>query len=189
MIYLELLHILHPGHLTFHSAVCVRTVIFKQKEKPISKYFGLWLDQNIFAAKQRLLAELVISATRVTPEGVSACENEILLWGLEDKKHYNGKKRPFEKMRTLWGNEIDFLNTWNCSRSMLKEATVKLILSGTCKTDTGTVFKRLVSSLICLSSVQWHPGGEEEQHLRCFFDNYSWNSTLKDIATFCAAKS
>ena len=28
------------------------------------------MDQNIFAAKQRLLAELVLSATRVTPEGV-----------------------------------------------------------------------------------------------------------------------
>ena len=31
----------------------------------------------------------------------SASENKILLWGLEDKKHYNGKKRPFEKNEDL----------------------------------------------------------------------------------------
>ena len=36
----------------------------------------------------------------------SAFENKILLWGLEDKKHYNGKKKTF---REKWGlNEDPF---------------------------------------------------------------------------------
>ena len=37
----------------------------------------------------------------------SAC-NEIMLWGLEDKKHNNGKKRTF---REKWGPMLELLRT------------------------------------------------------------------------------